>query len=40
MAEEVLREILEKAFQAYGEPLETVKLFKYMVRVLTVGKYN
>ena len=30
-------EISKRAFQAYGEPLETVTLFKYMVRVLTAG---
>ena len=36
-AEEELWEILERAFQAYGESLETVTLFKYMERVLMAG---
>ena len=37
LVEEDLQESLERAFQAYGEPLETVTLFKYLGRVLTVG---
>ena len=40
MVEEELWKSLERAFQAYGEPLETVTLFKYMGRVLTVGDDN
>ena len=28
---------MERAFQAYGEPLETVTSFKYLGRVLTAG---
>ena len=31
---------MERAFQAYREPLETVTMFKYMGRVLTVGDYD
>ena len=38
LVEENLRKILERAFQAYREPLETVTLFKYMVRVMTAGE--
>ena len=30
-------ESLEWAFQAYGEPLETVTSFTYLVRLLMVG---
>ena len=37
MAEEEMRESLERSFRAYGETLETVTLIKYMGRVLTVG---
>ena len=40
MAEEELRDSLERAFQAYGEPLETVTSFKYLIRVLTAGGDN
>ena len=40
LVEEELWKSLERAFQAYGEPLETVTLFKYMGRVLTVGDDN
>ena len=35
MAEEELRESVERAFQAYGRPLEMVNSFKYLGRVLT-----
>ena len=28
---------MERAFQAYGEPLETVTYFKYLERLLTAG---
>ena len=37
LAEEELSEITERAFQAYGEPLENVTAFRYMGRVMTVG---
>ena len=40
IAEEELWESLERAFQAYGEPLETVTSFKYLVWVLTAGDDN
>ena len=39
-SEEELRESLERAFQAYGEPLENVTSFKYLGRVLTLGNDN
>ena len=29
---------MERAFQAYGEPLETVTLIKYIGRVLRAGE--
>ena len=32
-----MRESLERAFQDYGEPLETVTAFRYIVRVMTAG---
>ena len=32
-----MREISKRAFQAYGIPLETFVLFKYLGRVLTPG---
>ena len=31
------REISERAFKAYGEPLENVTEFRYLERVLTAG---
>ena len=37
LAEEEIRESSERAFQAYGAPLENVTSFKYMGRVMTVG---
>ena len=40
IAEEELRESLERDFQAYMKPLETVKLLKYMGMVLTAGDDN
>ena len=40
LVEEELRESLKRAFQAYREPLDTVKLFKYLGRLLTVGDDN
>ena len=29
---------MERAFQVYGEPLETFISFKYLVRVMMVGE--
>ena len=40
LTEEELQESPERAFQAYGEPLETVTSFKYLGRVLTTGEDN
>ena len=37
MAEAELRDITERAFGAYGKPLETVETFKYLGRVMTAG---
>ena len=37
IAEEETRESLERAFKAYGEPLENVTAFRYLGRVLTEG---
>ena len=37
MAEAELRDSTERAFEAYGKPLETVSTFKYLGRVMTVG---
>ena len=37
LVEEELQESLNRAFQAYREPLETVTSFKYLGRVLTAG---
>ena len=37
LAEEELRESSERAFQAYGAPLENVTSFKDLGRVMTVG---
>ena len=37
LAEEELRESTERAFDAYGAPLENVKSFKYLGRVMTAG---
>ena len=34
---EEFREIMERAFQAYGAPLEDVTSFKDLGRVMTVG---
>ena len=31
---------MDRSFQAYGEPLETVTLFKYLVRVMTAADDN
>ena len=35
-----MREIVERAFQAYSIPLATVNLFKYLVWVLVAANYN
>ena len=35
LLEEELREIFERAFQAYGAPLENVMTFKYLERMMT-----
>ena len=40
LTEEELQESSERAFQAYGKPLETVTSFKYLGRVLTTGEDN
>ena len=37
MAEAELRDSTERAFKAYGKPLETVATFKYLGRVMTAG---
>ena len=37
LAEEELREISERAFQAYGAPLQNVTVFKNLGRVMTAG---
>ena len=39
-AEEELQESLERTFQNYGEPLETITLFKYLGWVLKAGGEN
>ena len=40
LAEEELRQILERAFQAYREPLDMVTSFKYLGRVFMAGDGN
>ena len=37
LVEEELRESLDRSFQAYGKPLETVTLLKYLRQIMTVG---
>ena len=37
LAESETREISERAFEAYGKPLENVTTFRYLVQVLTAG---
>ena len=37
LAEEDIRESTERAFQAYGKPLEMVNSFKYLAWVMTAG---
>ena len=32
-----MRDSTERAFEAYGKPLETVATFKYLGRVMTAG---
>ena len=32
-----MKERTERSFEAYGEPLENVMEFKYLVRVMTLG---
>ena len=39
LAESELREILERSFETYGEPLENVTVFRYLGRLLTAGEY-
>ena len=40
LAEAELRESLERAFEAYEEPLENVMAFRYLGWVLTAGDYD
>ena len=40
MAEAELRDSTERAFEAYGKPLETVSKFKYLGRVMTARDDN
>ena len=40
LADEEPRESLERAFQAYGEPLDNTTSFQYLGRVLTVAVEN
>ena len=35
-----MRESTERAFEAYGEPIETVNKFKYLGQVMTAGDDN
>ena len=35
-----MREITERAFEAYGEPLENVTVFNYLGRVMTLVDYD
>ena len=35
-----MQDSVERAFQAYGRPLDTVALFKYLGQVLMAGDYN
>ena len=37
IAEAEMREISERAFEAYGEPMENVTTFRYLGRVFTAG---
>ena len=38
--EEELRESMERAFEAYGDPLENLAMFKYMERVMKAIDYD
>ena len=40
LVEDDLQRSAERAFQAYGEPLETVTSFKYLGQVMTTGDDN
>ena len=40
MSEAELRDSTERAFEAYGKPLETVATFNYLGRVMTAGDDN
>ena len=40
LAEEEMRESTERAFEAYGAPLENVTAFKYLGMVMTLGYDN
>ena len=40
MAEAKLKDSTERAFEAYGKPLDTVSTFKYLGRVMTAGDDN
>ena len=39
LAEAELKEIIERAFEAYGYPLENVSVFNYLGHVFTAGDY-
>ena len=38
--EEELREIKERAFESYADPLENVSVFKYLGRLMTAVYYD
>ena len=40
LAEEDLRESMERALEVYGAPLENVTAFKYLGQVMTAGDYD
>ena len=40
IAEAETREISERAFKAYREPIQNVSIFRYLERVLTEGDYD
>ena len=40
LVEEELREITERAFEAYGDPLENVKAFKSLGWMMMAGDYD
>ena len=35
-----MRDIMERVFEAYRKPLETVLTFKYLGRLMTAGDYD